>query len=65
MKLIPKIREQRKRNGLTQEQLAELTGIKPPHISKYENGKILPSIESLRKIAYTLNCLVDELYEAE
>ena len=37
--------------GLTQEQLARLTGVSQANISKFENGISHPSITTLRKIA--------------
>ena len=49
-----KIREARKQKGMTQEQLADVIGVKRAVISKYENGSITPSILRLEKIARAL-----------
>lgn len=65
MKLIPKIKELRKRHYLTQSQLAQLTGIGETYISRYENGKVYPTVENLWKIAKAIECKVDDLYEAQ
>ena len=44
----------RKRRGLTQTQLAEVTGIHPVTIRKYETNKLQPKKEQIKKIADTL-----------
>jgi transcriptional regulator with XRE-family HTH domain len=47
--------------GFTQEDLASLTGILRTNISKYENGKRVPSIDELYAIADACACSVSEL----
>lgn len=49
-----KIKELRKANGLTQEQLAEYAHIDNKHLSKIENGIHLPTYNTLRKISEVL-----------
>ena len=44
----------RKRRGLTQSQLAEVTGIHPVTIRKYETNKLQPKKEQIQRIADTL-----------
>lgn len=44
----------RKRRGLTQSQLAEVTGIHPVTIRKYETNKLQPKKEQIKRIADTL-----------
>jgi DNA-binding XRE family transcriptional regulator len=46
----------RSREGLTQEQLADLTGIPRRHISEMEHGKRPIGKESARKLAAALHC---------
>jgi len=46
----------RSREGLTQEQLADLTGIPRRHISEMENGKRPIGKESSKKLAAALHC---------
>jgi DNA-binding XRE family transcriptional regulator len=50
------IRGYRFREGLTQKQLAELTGISQHHISAMENGKSPIGKERAKKLAVALNC---------
>jgi DNA-binding XRE family transcriptional regulator len=49
------IRGGRGKEGLTQKQLAELTGIAQHHISEMENGKRPIGKETARKLATALN----------
>lgn len=46
----------RSREGLTQEQLADLTGIPRRHISEMEHGKRPIGKESAKKLATALRC---------
>ena len=55
MTLGERIRFCRKSSGLTQEQLAEITGIHTVSINKYEKDKMVPKPDQLSKIAYALN----------
>jgi putative transcriptional regulator len=54
-----------KRKFITQEQLAELLGMTQTMISRYINGKALPSVLVVRKIAKILDCSMDELFYQE
>lgn len=56
-----KIRECRKRKGLSQEELANKIGVKRAVVSKYETGKISPRIEIIQKISRVLGVPVHEL----
>lgn len=51
----------RKVNGLSQFQLAELSQVSTVYISNIENGKTLPSLKSLSKIADALNVTFNDL----
>ena len=55
MTLGERIRFCRKNSGLTQEQLAEITGIHSVSINKYEKDKMVPKPDQLSKIALALN----------
>jgi len=46
----------RKRQSMTQKQLSDITGIAQSDISKIENGNANPSIRTLKRIAYALDC---------
>ena len=54
------IRTRRKEANLTQEQLAEKSGLPQSHISRIENGKHSPSRTTLEKIAAALNLSVSD-----
>lgn len=50
------LRAYRTREGLTQKQLAEATGIPQHHISEMENGKRCIGKERAKKLAAALHC---------
>jgi DNA-binding XRE family transcriptional regulator len=50
------LRAYRTREGLTQKQLADLTGIPQHHISEMENGKRSIGKERAKKLADALHC---------
>lgn len=56
-----RIKIKRKQKGITQERLAELTGISIPHMSNIENANTKVSLSVLVNIANALECTVDEL----
>lgn len=49
--IIRAIIEGRERRGLTQQQLAEITGIQQADISRLENGTGNPSLRTLKRLA--------------
>lgn len=55
------IRRQRKKKGLTQKKLAEITKLNEVTIRSYEAGKYKPKIEALQKIADALEVSTDSL----
>ncbi len=56
-----RIRELRKTAGLTQEALAEKSGLPQPHISRLERGEHSPSRVTLEKLAGALGVPLSEL----
>lgn len=58
-----RIRELRRRAGLTQEQLAELLGIDQKHMSRIELGKSYPSLDRLERIANAVNIPLPGLFK--
>lgn len=56
-----RIQELRKKNNLTQEQLANALNITPQSISKWENGLSTPDLEMLLNIANKFNVSCDYL----
>ena len=65
MKIGNKIKAYRELNKMTQKDVAEILGVEPATISKYEAGTIEPNIESLKRLAETFNITVDELIKDE
>lgn len=57
-----RIKEIRKKKGMTQEQLAEIVGIGTSNISYIETGKFAPSIENFERIVEALEVEPYELY---
>ena len=51
MKLAENIRAYRRARSLTQEQLADVTGIHQTNISKLESGTANPSLRTLKRLA--------------
>ena len=56
-----RIAQLRKEKGLKQDELAEMLGITPQAISKWENDQTCPDISLLPKLAEILSVTVDEL----
>lgn len=63
MKLYEKITFYRKKNGLSQEELAEKIGVSRQAVSKWETGDALPEITKLKALADTFNVTVDFLLD--
>jgi len=62
-KLTNELKEFRKVAGLTQQQLSESAGISRKSINAIENGVYIPSTVLSLKIAKTLNCSVEDLFQ--
>ena len=60
-----KIKLYRESKKMTQVEIAELLGVKPATISKYESGILEPNIESLKKLAEIFGVTVDELIKED
>ena len=58
-----RLRVLRKQAGLTQEQLAEATGLTIESISNIERGLFGPKFDNLEKISNVLGIEVKELFE--
>ena len=55
----------RKKNGLSQKELAERLSVSTSAVSKWENGKNLPDMMMLSRIADILQVSCDELHNPE
>ena len=65
MNIGNKIKQYRELNKMTQKDIAEVLGVEPGTISKYESGMIEPNIESIKKLAETFKITIDELLKEE
>lgn len=60
-----KIKLCRESKKMTQVEIAEILGVKPATVSKYESGILEPNIESLKKLAELFNISIDELLKED
>ena len=60
-----RIRETRKKAGMTQIELAQRSGIALSSIRRYERGVRDPRLEALRRIAVVLDVTVNDLVEPD
>lgn len=60
---IKGIRAMRKFRGLTQQQLSDLSGITRETIAYAETGKRHATVDTLKQLARSLSCLIDDLVE--
>lgn len=65
MEFNEKLQELRKRKGLTQEELAEILFVSRTAVSKWEQGRGLPNIDSLKAISKCFSVSLDELLSGE
>ena len=61
MNIGEKIKKYRESKKMTQKEIAEILGVEPATISKYESGTIEPNIESIKKISEIFEITIDEL----
>lgn len=61
MNFSEKLKEIRKKEGISQEQLAEKIGVSRQAITKWETGKGLPDVENMVIIAEIFKITIDEL----
>ncbi len=62
MALITRIKEYRARHNITQDELANLVGVRRETITHLENGKYNPSLKLAYDIAKALNASTEELF---
>ncbi len=60
-----RIKELRNKKGITQYQLAEMTGIDPKHMSHIETGRSFPKADLIEKLANALEIEYTELFQTE
>ncbi len=59
------VREQRKRRGMTQKDLAFAVGVSRQSIISIERGRYVPSLPLALQLAELFECHVDELFRSE
>ena len=59
------VKEFREERNYTLRQLARISGVAKSTISKIENGRCSPSINTLEKIAIGLSVRITDLFESE
>ena len=65
MEFSEKLSQLRKSKNMTQEELAEMLFVSRAAVSKWEQGRGLPNIDSLKAIAVLFGVTVDELLSGE
>jgi len=56
-----RLRELRRKYGVTQHELAQLAGLTDAYVSNMENGFAVPSLTTLLRLAVALRCKVTEV----
>lgn len=56
-----RVREKRRARKLTQVQVAERAGMFQHHISQLENGEVMPTLETILKLAAAIGCKPTDL----
>lgn len=65
MEFNEKLQKLRKKKGLTQEELASFLYVSRTAVSKWESGRGVPNIESLKAISQFFEISIDELFSSE
>lgn len=60
-----KIKLYRESKKMTQVEIADLLGVRPATVSKYESGALEPNIESLKKLSEIFDISIDELLKED
>lgn len=63
MKIEILLKEIRKENGISLQQLSKITGISRSHLNYIEKNEKEPSLSMAVRIAQALNVKIDELYK--
>lgn len=60
--MLLRLRDILKQRGLTLKAFSELSGISQPNLSNYIKGNISPTLDTLERIARSLNLEVSDLF---
>ena len=58
------IRQHRKIKGMTQAEIAAALGVPQSNYSRWERGAIIPSVETLQKMAKAFGCQINDIAPA-
>lgn len=61
--VVNRIKECRLRQGMTQEDLAQMVGVSRQSINSIERGRYIPSLPLALRFANLFKCTVDDLFE--
>lgn len=64
MSIGERIRDYRKKVGLSQKELGKMLDVSQQHIAQYESGKRTPKLDTIQKIATSLNVNINDLLES-
>ena len=62
---ISKLAEVRRQKGYSQEALSAMSGVHRMTIARFESGKAIPKLSTLKKLSETLGVPIDELIDRE
>ena len=65
MSTAQKIKEMRKKTGLSQKELAKKTGLSIATIQGYEQGKYLPKIDGFYRLQTAFNCYLNDIMDPD
>lgn len=57
--VVKKLVEERKRRGMTQQDLADITGILPSNLARFESGRRVPTLVVLEKYASAIGMHIE------
>ena len=63
MRLGENLAQARKKNGLSQEEVAEKLGVSRQTVSKWETGETLPDIQQAKRLSLLYHLTLDQLVE--
>ena len=63
MKFCDKLANLRKKNNMSQEQLADKLGVSRQAVSKWESGSSVPDMDKIMSLCKILNCSLDDLVD--
>lgn len=65
VKRISKLAEIRRQKGYSQEALSAMSGVHRVTIARFEAGKAIPKLTTLKRLSDTLGVPIDELIDRE